>query len=133
MIDLSFDFNLDETLFPARMTSQIFSLVIDINKANNDLQWHKSSTLIFVHIVTKFTNLRYLNYAPNSTCSQQLSFNISTPFFMSSNLLELYVKLEGFNDCLDLLDGRFHQLRTLHVNISSVLPPTGRQQSEVVD
>ena len=123
---------LDQTLFPATLRDPIFSLVIHINQCESQLQWREPSTSIFVHIVTAFTNLRCLNYAPNLTRYQELSFDISTRPFSSSNLLELHVNLERFNDCLDLLDGRFNQLRTLHVKISSVAPSRQPKQNQVI-
>ncbi|CAF3857448.1 unnamed protein product [Rotaria sordida] len=39
---------------------------------------------------------------------------------LSSNLLELHVHVLNFADCLYLLDGRFNQLHTFHVNISYI-------------
>lgn len=125
------DSYLDESLFPTTLRNQIFSLVLHINQTKSQFQWREHSTLIFVHIITQFTNLRCLNYAPNSTCCQQLSFVISRPSFTSSNLLELYVNVHAFQDCLALLDGRFNQLRTLHVNIDAAISSHGRHDKQV--
>lgn len=119
------DSYLDESVFPATLKDQIFSLVVHINQTKSQFQWRELSTSIFVHIITQFTNLRHLNYAPNSNCCQELSFDISTLSFTSSNLLELYVNIDIFQDCLVLLDGRFNQLRTLHVNIHTALSSVG--------
>jgi hypothetical protein len=58
---------------------------------------------------------------PSSVGHQYLSFNISPPTVISSTLLELYVDLDIFSDCLYLLDGRFNQLRTFHVNIDFII------------
>jgi hypothetical protein len=96
------------------------SLVIDIqSNEDRDLRNDKE-TLLFTHIFNTFTNLRILNIGPSLIWYQYLSFKISPPTVISSTLLELYVCLSGFSDCLYLLDGRFNQLRTFHVNIDFI-------------
>jgi hypothetical protein len=67
-----------------------------------------------------FINLQYLKFGPSSISYQQLSFGMSPPTVISSNLLELHVRVDCFTDCLYLLDGRFNQLHTFHVNIGSI-------------
>jgi hypothetical protein len=44
------------------------------------------------------------------------------PTFRSSTLLELNIRVECIDDCLYLLDGRFNQLHTLHVDIRDIYP-----------
>ncbi len=61
-----------------------------------------------------------LNICPSSLWFQYLSFDKSPPTVISSTLLELYVGLNKFSDCLYLLDGRFNQLHTFHVNIEFI-------------
>ncbi|CAF2603442.1 unnamed protein product [Rotaria sp. Silwood2] len=63
----------------------------------------------------------HLNFQASSIYFQQILFDIlpQKPIF-SSTLLKLHVNLENFNDCLYLLNGRFNQLRTFHVNISTI-------------
>ncbi|CAF0992612.1 unnamed protein product [Adineta steineri] len=73
--------------------------------------------VLFTHIFNTFTNLQVLNVGPLSIWNQYLSFRISPPTVISSTLLELYVGLVDFSDCLYLLDGRFSQLHTFHVNM----------------
>jgi len=79
-------------------------------------------TILFPYIFHTFPNLRALNYCPSSTCWQQLSFEESPPTVISSTLLELRVCLGEFKDCLYLVDGRFNQLRILHVKIYAIDP-----------
>ncbi len=74
---------------------------------------------VFTHIFTIFPKLQYLNFNPSLIYYQQISFKISPPTFISSNLLELYISLESFTDCLYILDGRFNQLRTFKVRIDT--------------
>ncbi|CAF3506245.1 unnamed protein product [Rotaria socialis] len=76
--------------------------------------------LLFPHILTTFTNLQYLSFGSSSFWYQQLSFNISSPTIISSTLLELYVCLNTFIDCLYLLDGRFNQLCKFYVKIEFI-------------
>jgi hypothetical protein len=62
---------------------------------------------VFTHILTMFTNLKYLKLGPTLCWYQQLSFKNSHSSVVSSTLLELHVYVPFFTDCLDLLDGRF--------------------------
>ena len=64
-----------------------------------------------------FTNLQSLSLGPSSNCYQRFSFDMPFPTVTSSNLLELHILVDHFNDLLYLLDGRFNQLHTLNVNI----------------
>lgn len=67
-----------------------------------------------------FTNLQYLSFGPSSKYDQRFSFAMPFPTIISSNLLELHICVCYFNDLLALLDGRFNQLHTLHVNINHI-------------
>lgn len=66
-----------------------------------------------------FSNLQYLNFGPSFSGYHTLSFGIPLPIVFSSVLLELHVTVESYEDCLYLLDGRFNQLHTLYIIISS--------------
>ena len=68
--------------------------------------------IIFSYIFKTFTN-----FGSSSISCPRLSFYMTCPFIISSNLLELHVNLQYFTDCLYLCDGRFNQLHTLDVNI----------------
>ncbi len=48
-----------------------------------------------------------------------MSYEYSFPIMCSLTLLELHVKVDSFDDCLYLLDGRFSQLQTFYVDIPS--------------
>ncbi|CAF2565517.1 unnamed protein product [Rotaria sp. Silwood2] len=48
---------------------------------------------------------------------QRFLFDMPSPIVTSSNLLELHIWMTHFTDLLYLLDGRFNQLHTFHVNI----------------
>jgi hypothetical protein len=74
------------------------------------------NAFIFTQIFSIFNNLKYLNFHPSATTLCRLSFDTSPPTVSSSTVLELPVTLDIFTDCLYLLDGRFNQLHTLHVN-----------------
>jgi hypothetical protein len=111
---------LDETLLFHIFKNKILSLVIHMNENGSRSDREEMNTFIFTHIFTMFTNLQYLNFVSSSIWYQIISFHYSPPPIFSSNLLELLVSLENFTDCLYLLDGRFNQLRTLHVNISII-------------
>ncbi|CAF2612711.1 unnamed protein product [Rotaria sp. Silwood2] len=99
---------------------QISSLTIKLDDKKQPLI-RNILTYIFTYILTMFTNLCYLNFQASLIYSQQVSFDIvPRKLIFSSTLLELHVNLENFNDCLYLLNGRFNQLHTFHVNISTI-------------
>ncbi|CAF2960014.1 unnamed protein product [Rotaria sp. Silwood2] len=100
------------------LKNQISVLVIDISANGQRTSTEDVNVLLFIHILTMFPNLRYLNFGPSSIWYQQLSYDAQLSTIISSSLLELHVCLPDLIDCLYLLDGCFNQLRTLHVNIT---------------
>ncbi|CAF1418615.1 unnamed protein product [Rotaria sordida] len=111
----------DETLFSCTLKNQILSLVIHTNSNGNQISRQTNNVLLFIHIFTTFTNLRVLNFDTSENMFECLSFFELSITVISSTLLELHVYLKNFNDCLYLLDGRFNQLRVLHVNIDCII------------
>ncbi|CAF3552388.1 unnamed protein product [Rotaria socialis] len=122
----------DDTTFTRINKDQITSFVIDINKNKNKNKISRDmiSSFLFPHIFAMFINLQYLNIAPPAISYQPLSFWTSPPTVISSNLLELHVLVEFFTDCLYLLDGRFNQLHTFHVNIIGIFSSTLKVNNE---
>ncbi|UJR09955.1 hypothetical protein I4U23_014178 [Adineta vaga] len=96
---------------------QIISLCISFKRKQRSTD--AENRIIFEDIMTVFTNLQYfrLNYSINAP---YMSFITSPPTFVSSTLLELHINVENFNDCLYMLDGRFEQLQSLHINTSCI-------------
>ena len=80
-----------------------------------------------------FTNLQSLSFGPSSNCYQRFSFDMPFPTVTSSNLLELHILVDHFNDLLYLLDGRFNQLHTLNVNILCRISWSGSKINNQVD
>ncbi|CAF0723902.1 unnamed protein product [Rotaria sp. Silwood1] len=110
------------TVLSVLFKNQILSLIVHISKNEKQISSDDVNKLIFTDIFTTFTNLQSLNFHPFPTCYQELSFKNSPPTLYSSTLLELYVNVTYFTDCLYLLDGRFNQLHTLYVKISWIWP-----------
>jgi len=68
-----------------------------------------------------FTNLQYLNYQPSSLAWQYISWDVIPQTFISCpSLLELYINLKYFRDCLYLLDGNLHNLSKIYLNILTI-------------
>ena len=110
-------FYLDDTTFTNIHKNKILSLIIDISENKKQKSTEEDlSTIILTQVLTMFTNLQYLKMGPTLCWHQRLSFKNSHPPVISSTLLELHVSVMTFTDCLYLLDGRFKQLHTLHVN-----------------
>ena len=74
-------------------------------------------SIIFIRILTIFTNLRCLKFNPSSSFRDVALFHIKSKTAISSTLLELHVSVEKMENCLDILDGRFDQLRILYVTV----------------
>ncbi|CAF1049691.1 unnamed protein product [Adineta steineri] len=116
-IDKAISIFTDEFCLIAKFKNQISSLLINFDGTVNQTATKDTHTLIFTQILTKFTNLKSLNFDQSSVSFRRLSFSLSPPTIISSTLLELYVSTRNFNDCLYLLDGHFPQLHTLDIGI----------------
>jgi hypothetical protein len=99
------------------LKNQILSFTIDINTTGTQYFPADGYRIIFTHIFTMFTNLQYLNFGPCPIHDKRLSIHTPPLTVISTNLLELHVCLDTFQDCLYLLDGRFNQLHTLCADI----------------
>ncbi|CAF4560843.1 unnamed protein product [Rotaria sp. Silwood2] len=110
-----FDQNPLTDLFQNQILSLTFNMTVNKNPDKRDL----INTIIFQRIIKIFINLQYLNFCPSSIWYSKLSFD-SLVKDLSSNLLELHVTVNNFDDCLYLLDGHFNELRKFHVNISDI-------------
>jgi len=112
---------LDENLLNHTLKNQISSLIVNISENLRRSSIDNVIKCAFTHILTMFTNIKYLNFGESLRSDQRLSFYLSPPSVISSTLLELHVSLVYFSDCLYLLDGRFNQLHTLYVYIYEIL------------
>ena len=113
------------------LKNQILSLVIDISTNAPENFMSPDNETIFTLILSIFTNLQYLNFCPSSIQNQGLFFNNPYPGINSSTLLELHIRLKSFSDCLYILDGRFNNLHTLHVDIDHIFPSDSRNNNQV--
>ena len=76
-------------------------------------------------MLNEFTNLCTLDFHSCYKISdERISFHRLGETLSSSTLMELYVNVSRFTDCLLLLDGRFPRLHTFYVNIPEVCPPS---------
>ncbi|CAF3298751.1 unnamed protein product [Rotaria sp. Silwood2] len=89
----------DETFSPGTFKKQITTLLITIdnNKETREIVHYTN------HRIKKRLRLFFDDPPP--------------PTFRSSTLLKLSVRLQGIDDCLHLLDGRFNQLHTVYVDL----------------
>ncbi|CAF4776835.1 unnamed protein product, partial [Rotaria sp. Silwood2] len=108
-----------KTLLNHKFKNQISSLIVDIRENKARRTTDNIIKRVFIHILTTFTNLKYLNFG-QSLRYERLSFYLSPPSVICSTLLELHVNLQYLADCLYLLDGRFDQLHTLNIHIPDI-------------
>ncbi|CAF2783665.1 unnamed protein product [Rotaria sp. Silwood2] len=74
------------------------------------------------NILTRLTSLTL--YETSYRCPVRLNFYNPLPFtIFSSTILILNVRVQCFEDCLYLLDGRFNQLHTLYVDLVNIHCP----------
>ncbi|CAF2122003.1 unnamed protein product [Rotaria magnacalcarata] len=102
--------------------NQISSLFINFNDVKDSLPMRTIYSIIFAKILTIFTNLRCLKFNPSSSYRDAVLFYLIRDTAISSTLLELHVGVVEMRDCLDILDGRFDQLRILHVTVYGIYP-----------
>ncbi|CAM2725326.1 unnamed protein product [Rotaria socialis] len=110
------DVNLSSGLF----NSQISKLLITIGHGRN-LKDYSTMEYIINHIFTVFKKLTHLTFAEASYQNAiELSFVYPPINFCSSTLSVLNIKIDCFEICLYLLDGRFNQLHTLTVEAAYI-------------
>ncbi|CAF1053357.1 unnamed protein product [Rotaria sordida] len=108
----------DGNFFIQNFKYQISSLVVRINKCEEPKTIKNTNIFIYTQILTNFINLKSLNFNPTPAIEYyRLAFGASPPNISSSILLHLRVVVESYEDCLYLLDGRFHCLQTFYVTI----------------
>lgn len=102
--------------------NQIVTLSVDgyMNYENCQIGFQRG--LLFSQILNIFTNVRRLKfYQSIHRTNAHVRFNDTTLNF-SSNLVELHIHVQSFDDCLCLLDGRLSQLSRCFLNIHRILP-----------
>ncbi|CAF0733371.1 unnamed protein product [Rotaria sordida] len=108
----------DEKLISSIFKNQITTLTIAIDP---DKKVWSTMENICNQIFTVFINLTHLIFCDASYKDNvRLSFKIPSPNFSSSSLLVLNIKVQTFDVCLYILDGRFEQLHTLHIELANI-------------
>ncbi|CAF1485932.1 unnamed protein product [Rotaria sordida] len=123
--------NLVQCLFNDKILSsdifknQITRLLITINKNDDYYKMLLSVANIYYYIFTVFTRLTALAlYEPSYQSCARLNFNDSLhPNIRSSTLLKLNIRVQCFDDCLCILDGRFNQLYSFSVDLGYIHIP----------
>ncbi|CAF3372367.1 unnamed protein product [Rotaria socialis] len=117
----------DETLSSGIFKNQIRTLFITIDNDDDDSYEDMvlSATSIVNYILNVFTGLIYLKFNESlyKNCARLLLDDEFLPTFRSSTLLKLNIRVQCFDDCLYLLDGRFNQLHTLCVDLVHINRP----------
>ncbi|CAF1473281.1 unnamed protein product [Adineta steineri] len=109
------DRNLSVPIFMNRITV----LILACNRIEDYFEMLSSVTKIFECLFPIFMKLKYL-VLRESSYKNCVRLNFDDPLilnFRSSTLLYLDVKVQSYDDCLYLLDGRFNQLHTLIIDV----------------
>ncbi|CAF2867656.1 unnamed protein product [Rotaria sp. Silwood2] len=120
---------LDGRLSSGIFKNQITTLVIAVDRSRKDLSTMENiCNLIF----TVFTNLTHLIFCESSYSNIiRLLFEYPSPSFYSSTLLVLSIKVQNFDICLYILDGRFKQLHTLYIDLNQIYRPPEEIENQV--
>ncbi|CAF4322919.1 unnamed protein product, partial [Rotaria sordida] len=110
-----------QILLSSIFKNQITKLIISIDSNKMELYTMKN---ICNYIFTVFINLTHLIFHDASYINNaRLLFNIPSSSFSSSSLLVLNIKVQTFDMCLYILDGRFDQLHTLYIEMANIFHP----------
>ncbi|CAF4580535.1 unnamed protein product [Rotaria sp. Silwood2] len=115
----------DEILSSGIFKNQIKMLLITMDKNDDYYEMISSVENICNYIFNILTRLTSLTlYETSYRCPVRLNFYNPLPFtIFSSTILILNVRVQCFEDCLYLLDGRFNQLHTLYVDLVNIHCP----------
>ncbi|CAF2141767.1 unnamed protein product [Rotaria magnacalcarata] len=115
----------NETLLCGILKNQITTLIITIGREESYSEMLLSMLNICNDIFTVFTHLIHLKFYESSYKNRIRLFFDDPPLstFRSATLLKLNIRLQCFDDCLYLLDGRFNQLQILYVDLIHIRPP----------
>ncbi|CAF0943860.1 unnamed protein product [Rotaria sordida] len=125
----------DEILSSGIFTNQITTLLITMDKNNNYDEMLLSVGKICVYIFNVFTRLIALTFYESSYRNPiRLCFNDPLPSnIYSSSVSILNIRVQCFDDCLYLLDGRFNQLHTLYVDLVNPSCPDETENQTIID
>jgi len=115
---------LDQTL-SSIFKKQIRTLFITIYNNHDDEAMTLSVAKICDKIFSIFTGLT--TFVLNESWYKiRVRLTFDNPFFPNvrcSTLLKLIISVQSFDDCLYLLDGRYDQLHTFHVDLGDISFP----------
>ena len=116
---------LEKSSFIHAFKDQITHLSVNItDEIQNELRL-KLLIDIYNCIFALIANLKYLDLGVNDNYFFQRSLlrGLSSTTFSSSSIVHLNIKMNNFDDCRYLLDGRFSQLHTFIVNLDYIYDP----------
>ena len=113
---------LEESSFVSIFKYQILHLTLTINDDSIDSYIRKLSTNVFTTILSKFTNLIYLQFGLKDICyyTPRLSIDSVSTTYYPTNITHLNVRVRMFECCLYLLNGCLGQLQTFIVEIDFI-------------
>ena len=112
---------LDKILSANVFRTQITKLSLSCNRDENFFVMLSSVANIFQRIFPLFMKLQYLildaQWYQNCVRLNFDDYHLLHLNFRSSTLLYLDIKVQSYDDCLYILDGRFNQLHTLIIDV----------------
>jgi len=116
-------FRLDDSLLEHICKQEIMDLTLIINENNSEITSKDYTMNVYLIILAFFENLEHLTILSSSINDYPpLSlYNLPPTIFSSSKLTKLCINVNGFGDCLNLLDGRLKQLTTFIVQMKYII------------
>ena len=109
---------------------QITCLKIDVKDLPTEPS-PETLCIMFALILSLCKQLIKLSFCQLDNRSTFCTFDLSSTNFKSSTLTELKIRVENFDDCLCLLDGRFNCLSTLIIHINLISYTSGTIDNKV--
>jgi hypothetical protein len=112
---------LDKRLSSSLFKNQITKLFIAIDSNQDDLLIMENMCNCIFTVFSKLTHLIFNDVSYKNIIRLTLGFE--PPRFSSSTLLVLNIKVQTFDECLYILDGRLSQLHTLYIDTNNIFLP----------
>ncbi|CAF1300657.1 unnamed protein product [Adineta steineri] len=104
--------------------------IFDTNGIDNILEYREKFQDLFIKCCTMFENLTSLYFYVFMN-NLQLIFDLKDFISFSSNITELHIVVNCFNDCLYILDGSFSQLEKYYIIVYSSTDLPSNDHAEV--
>ncbi|CAF4127467.1 unnamed protein product [Rotaria sp. Silwood2] len=120
---------LDKGLSSGLFKNEITKLIIGIDPNQNDLSTMENICNLVFTVCNNLTHLIFYDVSYKKIV--RLISDFLSLRFSSSTLLVLNIKVQTFDICLYILNGRFSQLHTLYIDLTNIYLPEKEVQNQL--